>query len=90
MQLSEHCRKIHEPIWAELKALRERAGKLPLWAWVLIIVLGPVALGLGGWALAQCNCLGERIKGVEVQQETSQTLLTEVRNDIKTLLTRRP
>ena len=72
----EHCNKMHEPMWRAI-------NKLPLWAWILITVLGPVALGLGGWSLAQSCSLCERMRGVEVQQSATDYMLKEVHDDVK-------
>ena len=77
----EHCDRMHAKMWTAIT-------RLPLWGWMMIFVVGPICLGLGGWALASCATLGERVRGVEVQQDTTGGMLKEVRDDVKKLLTR--
>lgn len=75
----EHCERAHAPLWTAI-------NRLPLWGRMLIFVIGPICLGLGGWALASCASLGERVRGVEVKECSDCDMLREVRDDVKKLL----
>jgi hypothetical protein len=70
--------------------LRNKTNQLPLWAKIIGGILGtiviPASIGLGGWALAKCDTLGERVRACEVKGESTDSMLSEIRSDVKELL----
>ena len=88
--MSVDCEEHHRPIWEAVWDVREKTNKLPLWAKIMGGVIGvvvlPIALGLGSWALRKCDALGERVRAVEVKSDSTDSMLTEIRGDVKELL----